>query len=226
VALLVGAITAGGAWVSMADRAPMTGTRNPDSPPAGAMVEHGSVLDDSAAAPSSATSTTTTTTTRPAPSTTSAPPATSAPPSIPVAPPTTRPPTTTTSPPPSATESQEQRVVDYVNEARRRVGCNRPVVVDQRLANAAQAHSTDMSNRGYFSHTSPEGETFVDRAREAGYPSPAAENIARGQRSAERVMRDWLESDGHRRNILNCEHRAIGVGLDTDGWYWTQVFGR
>ena len=117
-------------------------------------------------------------------------------------------------------------MVTLANQERAAAGCAQALVVDERLAEAAQAHSTDMSDRNYFSHTSPEGETFVDRATAAGYPSPAAENIARGQRTPEQVMNDWMNSDGHRRNILNCTYRAIGVGLDTDGWYWTQVFGR
>lgn len=120
----------------------------------------------------------------------------------------------------------ELRVVELANAERAADGCDRPLVVDDRLAQAAQAHSTDMSTRDYFSHTSPEGETFVDRATAAGYPSPAAENIARGQTSPEQVMADWMNSAGHRTNILNCEYRTIGVGLDTRGWYWTQVFGR
>jgi uncharacterized protein YkwD len=120
----------------------------------------------------------------------------------------------------------ELRVVELANQERAAAGCDRALVVDDRLAAAAQGHSTDMATRNYFSHTSPEGEDFVDRATEAGYPSPAAENIARGQRTAEEVMESWMNSTGHRRNILNCEYVAIGVGLDTRGWYWTQVFGR
>lgn len=83
-----------------------------------------------------------------------------------------------------------------------------------------------MSERGYFSHTTPENVGFAERARRAGYPSPGAENIARGHRSAEAVMQGWMESPGHRENILNCSLTTMGVGVDTDGWYWTQVFGR
>ena len=141
---------------------------------------------------------------------------------------TTVPPTTTTAAAPAPTAaatSQADRVVELVNAERRKAGC-RPVTVDQRLVNAAQAHSTDMSTNGYFSHTSLDGRTFSDRIRAAGYPSPGAENIARGYRSAEDVMRGWMDSRGHRANILNCELVAVGVGLDTRGWYWTQDFGR
>jgi uncharacterized protein YkwD len=121
--------------------------------------------------------------------------------------------------------SQVDRVVELVNIERRKVGCG-ALTVDQRLMNAAQAHTTDMAINNYFSHTSQDGRTFADRILAAGYPRPAAENIAKGQRSADEVMRAWMNSKGHRANILNCEYVAIGVGLDTRGWYWTQDFGR
>ena len=58
-----------------------------------------------------------------------------------------------------------------------------------------------------------------------GYPTPGGENIAQGQTSAQQVMTDWMNSSGHRANILNCQFTAIGVGLNTNGWYWTQDFG-
>ena len=97
--------------------------------------------------------------------------------------------------------------------------------VDPRLTAAAQLHSEDMAANSYFSHTSRDGRSFADRIRDQGYPSPAAENIARGQRSASAVMQAWLNSAGHRRNILNCSLRAIGVGV-APGNVWTQDFGR
>lgn len=167
--------------------------------------------------------------------TTSAPPVTST---------TTPPPSTTTTPPPSTTSetpppadppppdpepaqpggSHRDQVTALVNRERQERGCG-PVQVDSRLAAAAQGHAEDMSNRDYFSHTTPEGVTFDQRIRNAGHPSPGAENIAYGARSAEQVMEMWMESDGHRRNILNCDLSTIGVGLDTDGWYWVQNFG-
>ncbi len=158
----------------------------------------------------------TSTTTAPPSSTSSAPP--------PPPPTTDPPPANPDPPPPPAGGSQRDQVVEYVNLARQESGCG-PVKVDSRLAAAAQGHSEDMSNRDYFSHTTPEGVTFDQRIRNAGHPSPGAENIAKGARSAEQVMEMWMESDGHRRNILNCDLNAIGVGLATDGWYWTQNFG-
>ncbi|WP_231950359.1 CAP domain-containing protein [Allokutzneria albata] len=116
-------------------------------------------------------------------------------------------------------------MAELVNHARAEAGC--PALrIDERLANAAQRHSADMAERNYFSHTSPDGASFVDRARAAGYPRPGGENIAKGQRSAEQVMESWMQSSGHRANILNCRFTALGMGLDTRGWVWTQVFGR
>jgi len=97
--------------------------------------------------------------------------------------------------------------------------------VDPRLTAAAQLHSEDMAANNYFSHTSRDGRSFADRIRDQGYPSPAAENIARGQRSASAVIQARLSSAGHRRNILNCSLRAIGVGV-APGNVWTQDFGR
>ncbi|OZM72756.1 serine protease [Amycolatopsis antarctica] len=121
--------------------------------------------------------------------------------------------------------SQTEQVLRLVNAERAGAGCE-PVEADSRLVTAAQGHSEDMSENDYFSHTSQDGRTFGDRITEAGYPSPGAENIAKGQRSAEQVMESWMSSPGHRRNILDCSLTALGTGLATDGWYWTQNFGR
>jgi uncharacterized protein YkwD len=131
-------------------------------------------------------------------------------------------------PPPPASPrpqvTQEEQVVALVNAAREQSGCG-PVTVVPELVDAAQGHSEDMAERDYFDHTNPDGVGFADRIIEAGYPSPGAENIAHGQESATQVMNGWMESDGHRANILNCQLKTIGVGLDKDGWYWTQNFG-
>jgi uncharacterized protein YkwD len=86
-----------------------------------------------------------------------------------------------------------------------------------------------MAARAYFSHTSPDGRTFGQRIRAAGWAGGAlAENIAAGQSDAVAVMKDWMGSAGHRANILNCTYRNIGVGYATGGrygTYWTQAFG-
>lgn len=160
---------------------------------------------------------TTTTTTTTATTTTTKPKPTSSRP----APPSH---STTTATTEQAAPSQSARVLQLVNEARGQRGCA-PLKSDGRLTNAAQSHSTDMARRGYFSHDTPEGVHFDQRIKAAGYAQPGAENIAMGQRSAEEVMDAWMHSDGHRRNILNCDLSAIGIGLDTNGWYWTQDFG-
>jgi uncharacterized protein YkwD len=115
-------------------------------------------------------------------------------------------------------------VVALANEARAEAGCA-ALKVDDKLTAAATEHSTDMSARDYFSHTTPEGVPFDQRIENAGYAMPGAENIARGQDSAESVMDAWMKSKGHRANILNCQLTTIGVGLATTGWYWTQDFG-
>ncbi|MFT7839968.1 CAP domain-containing protein [Saccharothrix sp. BKS2] len=160
------------------------------------------------------TTTTTTTTTEPTTTTTGATTTTT------TSEPSTAP-TTTTGP---AEVFPEDEVVTLVNEARELAGCA-PLAVDERVVEAARKHSTDMAERGYFSHTTPDGVDFAQRMRTEGYPNPGGENIAKGQRSAKQVMNSWMNSDGHRRNILNCGFTTIGVGLDTRGWYWTQNFG-
>ncbi|ONI70341.1 hypothetical protein ALI144C_47600 [Actinosynnema sp. ALI-1.44] len=130
-------------------------------------------------------------------------------------------------PPPPAQQQPSPglagEVVTLVNQER--AGKCAPQGVDDRLTTSAQKHSSDMAARKYFSHTTPEGVTFDQRIRAAGYPSPGAENIAKGQRTAAQVMNSWMNSDGHRRNILNCSYKKIGVGVDTNGFYWTQNFG-
>jgi uncharacterized protein YkwD len=119
----------------------------------------------------------------------------------------------------------EDEVVHLVNEQRAKAGCE-PLTVDPRLEQAAEAHSTDMAERDYFGHTTPEGLTFRDRIQSAGYANPqTAENIARGQRDAAQVMNSWMDSPAHRENILDCNLSRVGVGLDADGMYWTQDFG-
>ena len=137
---------------------------------------------------------------------------------------------TTRAPAPLVTASapDSQQVVALVNVERSRAGCG-PVSVNAALRRAAQGHSDDMASRDYFSHTSPDGVTFAERIRAAGYDGGAiAENIAAGQTSAKEVMRAWMASPGHRANILDCAYRDLGVGYATGGsygTYWTQTFG-
>jgi stress response protein SCP2 len=119
-------------------------------------------------------------------------------------------------------------VVTATNAERARHGLA-PLTVDARLAAAAQAHSADMVARSFFAHENPDGAQVWDRALAAGYAyRKVAENIAAGQRSAAEVVEGWMNSPGHRRNILDPELTQIGVGTATGGEYgihWTQVFG-
>ncbi|HET7463602.1 MAG TPA: CAP domain-containing protein [Longimicrobium sp.] len=113
-------------------------------------------------------------------------------------------------------------VARLVNEHRARIGC-RALAWDDAAARAAQAHSADMARRNYFSHTSPEGRTMVDRLRAQGASyRMIAENIAMGQPTAREVVRGWLNSPGHRQNIENCGYTRQGVGLNAGRW--THVF--
>jgi uncharacterized protein YkwD len=137
---------------------------------------------------------------------------------------TTTPPRTTTSTVDQAPAGQTEQVFTLVNQQRQQAGCA-AFTEDSHLDTAAQSHSSDMATQHYFDHTTPSGVTFDKRETAAGYPSPGGENIAMGQTSAQQVMTDWMNSPGHRANILNCDFTAIGIGLDTDGWYWTQDFG-
>lgn len=113
-------------------------------------------------------------------------------------------------------------VVTLVNSERAANGCG-ALRVDSQLTSAAQEHSEDMDARDYMSHDNPEGEGPGDRAERHGYGSWGAENVAKGQTSAEQVMDAWMNSPGHRDNILNCDLVAIGVG--ESGNAWTQKFG-
>ncbi|WP_232668665.1 CAP domain-containing protein [Pseudonocardia sp. TRM90224] len=113
-----------------------------------------------------------------------------------------------------------------VERARHRL---RPLTVDARLTAAAQAHTEDMVRRGFFAHENPDGKQVWDRALAAGYAyRKVAENIAAGQRTAAEVVQGWMDSPGHRRNILDGDLTQIGVGHvpgGSYGVYWTQVFG-
>ncbi len=127
----------------------------------------------------------------------------------------------------SRVERMEDEVRTLVNVERGKAGCA-AVHSDSRLRTAARGHSADMAVRNYFDHNTPEGLTPWDRARRAGYQQAIGENIGYGYRTAADVMAGWMNSSGHRANILNCAARAIGVGLAYNAGgtpYWTQLFG-
>src|SRR5262245_11368676 len=138
------------------------------------------------------------------------------------APPATPAPTVAAQPAPSRVD----QVLALVNQARAAgPGHCGPIQLESHLTAAAQGHSDDMAARNYFSHDTPEGLDFSDRITAAGYPGfAAAENIAKGQRTAQQVMTDWMNSPGHRTNIENCSYTAIGIGVNTTAWTWTQDF--
>lgn len=127
---------------------------------------------------------------------------------------------------PDNVTARENQVTVLVNRERTAGGCG-TVSTDERLRTAARRHSRDMAQRNYFSHDSPDGSSPWDRADRAGYPNPIGENIAKGQPTPAAVVDAWMNSPGHRRNIMNCDAREIGVGLAFDGStpVWTQLFG-
>lgn len=123
-----------------------------------------------------------------------------------------------------------QQVINLTNAERADAGCP-ALVANDRLMIAAQGHSDDMAANNFMSHTGSNGSSPWDRMREAGYEyRRAAENVAAGYRTAESVVNGWMNSSGHRANILNCALEEIGVGYATNsnsdyGTYWTQKFG-
>ncbi|MFC1997727.1 CAP domain-containing protein [Chloroflexota bacterium] len=127
----------------------------------------------------------------------------------------------------------EEQVVVLTNQERLSHGCG-PVTMDSRLREAAEGHSKDMAVNDYFSHYAPDGTSPWERIRAQDYfYTLAGENIAVGYSSPELVVAGWMDSPGHRENILNCGFIHIGVGYydlpdDTGSvnyrHYWTQVF--
>ncbi|WP_405705536.1 CAP domain-containing protein [Streptomyces xanthophaeus] len=121
----------------------------------------------------------------------------------------------------------ESAVLSLVNKERKAAGCD-PLTANAKLSAAARAYSDTMARSGVMSHTGPDGSTMTSRVEAAGYAwSRLGENIARGQSDADAVMNAWMNSSGHRANILNCDFREIGVGLHKGdgGPWWTQNFG-
>ncbi|CAM5490384.1 CAP domain-containing protein [Streptomyces purpurascens] len=118
------------------------------------------------------------------------------------------------------------QVLKLVNEERAKVGCS-ALAANSALTELAQNYSEDMRARGFFDHTDPDGKTPWDRAEAAGISNLGGENIARGQADAAAVMDAWMNSPGHRANILNCDFKTLGVGVElgSGGPWWTQNFG-
>lgn len=129
---------------------------------------------------------------------------------------------------PTADTGPTDEVVTLTNAERAQHGLG-PLTAHARLSAIAQTHSEDMVRRSFFSHRNPDGKQVWHRATAMGYPyRKIAENIAAGQRSAAEVVQGWMDSPGHRANILDGELTQIGVGYAEGGRYgttWTQVFG-
>ena len=118
----------------------------------------------------------------------------------------------------------ENEVIRLVNEIRKENGL-KPLTANWELSRVARYKSEDMSGNRYFSHTSPTYGTPFQMIRAFGlsYRS-AGENIAYGQRTPAAVVNAWMNSSGHRANILNASYTQIGVGYCASGNYWTQMF--
>ena len=123
-----------------------------------------------------------------------------------------------------AVSSYENEVVRLVNIERGKQGL-KPLASDWQLSRVARYKSQDMRDKGYFSHTSPTYGSPFEMMKSFGISyRTAGENIARGQKTPSEVVNAWMNSSGHRANILNSSFTKIGVGYVKDGNYWTQMF--
>ncbi len=125
---------------------------------------------------------------------------------------------------PGSISNIEQQVLTLTNQERAKSGL-KPLATDALLMNSAREKSADMSKNNYFSHTSPTLGSPFDQMKAKGIQyKAAAENIAMGQKTAAEVVKGWMESPGHRANIMNGNYTHIGIGYDAKGNYWTQQF--
>lgn len=133
------------------------------------------------------------------------------------------------------TDQFDLEVLRLVNLERAKFNLN-PLTLNEKLDIAADSHSARMASADFFSHVDPlTGSTMADRVNQTGYRwTNLGENIAAGQSTAREVVQGWMNSPGHRRNILNPNFTHMGLGysyLNPDGGnvryqhYWTQVFG-
>ena len=118
----------------------------------------------------------------------------------------------------------EQEVIRLVNIERAKYGLP-ALTEDWELSRVARYKSQDMKDKRYFSHTSPTYGSPFDMMKSFGLSyRTAGENIAMGQRTPQQVVNAWMNSSGHRANILNSSYKKIGVGYVASGNYWTQMF--
>ncbi len=124
----------------------------------------------------------------------------------------------------SSVTDYESEVIRLVNIERRKNGL-RELKEDWQLSRVARYKSDDMKNNKYFSHTSPTYGSPFQMMKSFGITyKTAGENIARGYATPKAVVDGWMNSSGHRANILNASFTHIGVGYVADGKYWTQMF--
>lgn len=120
--------------------------------------------------------------------------------------------------------SYEQQVIDLVNNIRVQNGLSR-LKANWELSRVARYKSQDMHDKNYFSHTSPTYGSPFEMMRAFGISyRTAGENIAKGYTTPQAVVNGWMNSPGHRANILNSAFTQIGVGYVSSGYYWTQMF--
>jgi uncharacterized protein YkwD len=142
-----------------------------------------------------------------------------------------------TAPLPAAADAV-QSVLATINGVRAKAGCG-PLKLNGALMATAEAHARNMAEDDFFGHRDRSGKGFPARVRAQGYPlSLAAENIAAGQKTPDAAVQAWLDSPGHRKNIMNCKFRETGIAMvyQPDDrplrgqsmplrYYWVQVFG-
>lgn len=125
---------------------------------------------------------------------------------------------------PSQIEEMKMEVFQIVNQERQNAGLP-PLCLNKELGSAAQDHSDDQQSCGRMSHTGCDGSAFTSRMTAAGYEwTTGGENVAWNQKTAAAVMSAWMNSSGHRANILGSSFKNIGIGLSSE-YYWTQDFG-
>jgi len=121
----------------------------------------------------------------------------------------------------------QKEVLDLVNKERAKAGVSQ-LSLDDKLSNVATIKSQDMIDKNYFDHTSPTYGSPYEMMKQFGISyTIAGENIAAGQSTPQQVMNDWMNSSGHRGNILNSSYTKLGVGIAKDAngkLYWTQMF--
>ncbi len=130
-----------------------------------------------------------------------------------------------------------ESVLSAINSARAKAGCE-PLRLNGKLMAAAKGHARAMAEQNFFGHAGKDGSRLSARIKRQGYSyRTAAENIAAGQKSAGQVVKSWLGSSGHRRNIMDCRMQETGIAVVYQAedrpiqgnsaplrYYWVQVF--